>query len=173
MDYSKQNVAVLFAHKHLKLDISRRTEVINESVLTFTLEKKEVHAFKKKNDNQYDRKVQETFSTLTLQTVCVCQCTYRQHIKWNNIWHTCLYQSKVLKNTILSFNCKYLRENDKVHTNSISTVFFFALLNCKLSISDLWLSRTCLFCLNHFDFLKKYQHSNWDFVEAFCYYWNY
>lgn len=44
MDYSKQNVAVLFAHKNLKLDISRRTEVINESVLTFTLEKKEVHA---------------------------------------------------------------------------------------------------------------------------------
>lgn len=48
MDHSKQNVAVLFAHKHLKLDISRRTEVINEGVLTFTLEKKEVHAFKKR-----------------------------------------------------------------------------------------------------------------------------
>lgn len=80
MDYSKQNVAVLFAHKHLKLDISRRTEVINESVLTFTLEKKEVHAFKKKNDNQYDRKVQETFSTLTLQTVCVCQSVHINNI---------------------------------------------------------------------------------------------
>lgn len=77
MDYSKQNVAVLFAHKHLKLDISRRTEVINESVLTFTLEKKEVHAFKKKNDNQYDRKVQETFS----DSLCLPKCTYRQHIK--------------------------------------------------------------------------------------------
>lgn len=88
----------------------------------------------RKNDNQYVRKVHETFFSLTLQTVCICQSVHKvkQYL-------TRMHHSKVL-NMILSFNSEYLRENGKVHTNYVSTAFIFALV---FSV------------LNHFDFLKN------------------